>query len=58
MEIKVRNMCPVVVKNLDDLAKGRDLSRQAFLKEKPETLSIVEDETESCLLYTSDAADD
>jgi hypothetical protein len=42
----VRNLCPVAVKNLDDLAKGKDLSRQAFLKEKPETLSIVEEETE------------
>jgi len=40
----VRNVCPIVVENLDDLAKRKDLSRQAFLKEQLETLSIVEEE--------------
>ena len=37
-------MCPIVVENLDDLAKKKGLSRQAFLKEQLETLSIVEEE--------------
>jgi hypothetical protein len=37
-------MCLIVVKILDDLAKRKGPSRQAFLKEQLETLSIVEEE--------------
>ncbi len=44
MEIKVRNVCPVAVNKLDRLAKEKGSSRQAFLKEQLETLSIVEEE--------------
>jgi len=43
MEIKVRNVCPVAVSKLDRLAKEKGLSRQAFLKEQIETLSIMEE---------------
>jgi len=43
MEIKVRNVCPVAVSKLDCLAKEKGLSRQAFLKEQLETLSIIEE---------------
>ncbi|MEH7589529.1 hypothetical protein V7247_22465 [Priestia megaterium] len=43
MEIKVRNVCPVAVSKLDRLAKEKGLSRQAFLKEQLETLSIIEE---------------
>ncbi|WP_374187712.1 hypothetical protein ACEPPU_29950 (plasmid) [Priestia aryabhattai] len=43
MEIRVRNMCPVAVSKLDRLAKEKGLSRQAFLKEQIETLSIMKE---------------
>jgi hypothetical protein len=43
MEIKVRNVCPVAVSKLDRLAKEKGLSRQAFLKEQIETLSIMKE---------------
>ncbi|CAI8950696.1 RHH_1 domain-containing protein [Priestia megaterium] len=43
MEIKVRNVCPVAVSKIDRLAKEKGLSRQAFLKEQIETLSIMEE---------------
>ena len=43
MEIKVRNVCPVAVSKVDRLAKEKGLSRQAFLKEQIETLSIMEE---------------
>jgi len=43
MEIKVRNVCPVAVSKVDRLAKEKGLSRQAFLKEQIETLSIMKE---------------
>jgi len=43
MEIKVRNICPVAVSKVDRLAKEKGLSRQAFLKEQIETLSIMKE---------------
>ncbi|MHC5534760.1 hypothetical protein [Priestia megaterium] len=42
MEIKVRNVCPFAVSKVDCLAKEKGLSRQAFLKEQIETLSIFD----------------
>ena len=43
MEIKVRNVCPVAVSKVDRLTKEKGLSRQAFLKEQIETLSIMKE---------------
>lgn len=43
MEIKVRNVCPIAVSKVDRLAKEKGLSRQAFLKEQIETLSIMKE---------------
>lgn len=44
MEIKVRNVYPVAVSKLDNLAREKGLSRQAFQKEQLETLSIMKED--------------
>ncbi len=40
MEIKVRNVDPVVVKKIDEMAKEKGISRQEFLKIQIETLAF------------------
>jgi hypothetical protein len=40
MEIKIRNVDPVAVKKIDELAKKQGISRQEFLKNQLETLAF------------------
>ncbi|MCF2132092.1 hypothetical protein L1I79_37590 [Strepomyces sp. STD 3.1] len=45
MEIKVRNVDPVAVKKIDELAKEKGISRQEFLKIQIETLAFFREQT-------------
>jgi hypothetical protein len=45
MEIKVRNVDPVAVKKIDELAKEKGISRQEFLKGQLETLAFFREQT-------------
>ncbi|MGG1219942.1 hypothetical protein ABE236_21090 [Priestia endophytica] len=45
MEIKVRNVDPVVVKKIDEMAKGKGISRQEFLKGLLEMLVFFREQT-------------
>jgi len=38
MEIKVRNVDPIAIKKIDEMAKEKKISRQEFLKGQIETL--------------------
>ena len=42
MEIKVRNLDVKSIQRIDEIAKGKGLSRQQFLKNYIETLSIID----------------
>lgn len=46
MEIKIRNVDPVAVKKIDELAKKRNQSRQEFLKNQLELLAFYQQQTE------------
>lgn len=46
MEIKIRNVDPVAVKKIDELAKRKGLSREKFLKQQIETLAFFREQTE------------
>lgn len=52
MEIKIRNLSPIVVKKIDELARKRGLSREAYLREHLETLACLEKIKESEDRYT------
>lgn len=52
MEIKIRNLSPIVVKKIDELARKRGLSREAYLREHLETLACLEKIKESEERYT------
>lgn len=43
MDIKIRNLDPIIVKKIDEIAKMSGQSRQEFLKNNIETLSVVEE---------------
>lgn len=45
MEIKVRNVDPVAVKKIDEMAKEKGISRQEFLKIQIETLAFFREQT-------------
>ena len=42
MEIKIRNLDVKSIQKIDEIAKGKGLSRQQFLKNHIETLSIID----------------
>ena len=42
MEIKIRNLDVKTTQRLDEVAKGKGLSRQQFLKNYIETLSVID----------------
>lgn len=42
MEIKVRNVSPIVVKKLDELARKNGLSREEFLRNQLEIISVLD----------------
>ena len=42
MEIKIRNLDVKTIQRLDEVAKGKGLSRQQFLKNCIETLSVLD----------------
>ena len=42
MEIKIRNLDVKTIQRLDEVAKGKGLSRQQFLKNYIETLSVID----------------
>lgn len=42
MEIKIRNLDAKTIQRLDEVAKGKGLSRQQFLKNYIETLSVID----------------
>ncbi|MEJ9311701.1 hypothetical protein P4655_10050 [Priestia megaterium] len=46
MEIKIRNVDPIAVKKIDELAKNHKLSRQEFLKGQLETLAFFREQVE------------
>ncbi|MEH7005179.1 hypothetical protein COK01_26715 [Priestia megaterium] len=46
MEIKVRNVDPIAVKKIDELAKKKKMSRQEFLKGQLETLTLFQAQTD------------
>ena len=46
MEIKIRNVDPIAVKEIDELAKNHKLSRQEFLKGQLETLAFFREQVE------------
>ncbi|MCP1191418.1 hypothetical protein NKR17_20545 [Priestia flexa] len=46
MEIKIRNVDPIAVKKIDELAKKHKLSRQEFLKGQLETLAFFREQVE------------
>ncbi|MGG3801193.1 hypothetical protein [Metabacillus fastidiosus] len=45
MEIKIRNVDPVAVKKIDELAKNKGISRQEFLKGQIETLAFFREQS-------------
>ena len=45
MEIKVRNVDPIAVKKIDEMAKRKNISRQEFLKGQLETLAFFYEQT-------------
>ncbi|MDM8150036.1 hypothetical protein [Priestia megaterium] len=45
MEIKVRNVDPIAVKKIDEMAKRKNISRQEFLKGQLETLAFLHEQT-------------
>ncbi|MGG0258741.1 hypothetical protein ABEY48_02650 [Bacillus mycoides] len=44
MEIRVRNMNPVAVKRIDEIAKAKGLSRDKFLQGQLETLAFYREQ--------------
>jgi hypothetical protein len=46
MEIKIRNVDPIAVKKIDELAKEHKVSRQEFLKSQLETLAFFRKQTD------------
>ncbi|KMY52503.1 hypothetical protein AC623_20385 [Bacillus sp. FJAT-27231] len=45
MEVKIRNLDPVAIKKIDELAKKKGLSRQEFLKGQIETLAVFHEQS-------------
>lgn len=45
MEIKVRNVDPIAVKKIDELAKEKGISRDRFLKGQIETLAFYREQS-------------
>ena len=41
MEIKIRDVDPIIVKKLDEMAKKQSISREAFLRKKLEQMSAL-----------------
>ncbi|MGG0723681.1 hypothetical protein [Bacillus mycoides] len=44
MDIKIRNLNPVAIKRLDEIAKKKKMSRQEFLKGQIETLAFYQEQ--------------
>ncbi|MDC2867798.1 hypothetical protein [Bacillus sp. BP-3] len=44
MEVRIRNMNPVAVKRIDEIAKAKGLSRDKFLKGQLETLAFYREQ--------------
>ncbi|MEK4503803.1 hypothetical protein [Bacillus sp. FSL R12-0069] len=44
MEVRVRNMNPVAVKRIDEIAKAKGLSRDKFLRGQLETLAFYQEQ--------------
>ncbi len=42
MEIRIREVDPIAVKKIDEIAKGKGLSRQKFLKDPIEMLAFFQ----------------
>jgi len=51
MEIKIRNLDVITIQRIDDVAKEKGLSRQQFLKNYIETLSVIDNIKESETKY-------
>ena len=45
MEIKIRNVDPIAVKKIDEMAKRKNISRQEFLKSQLEMLAFFHEQT-------------
>ncbi|PHE83670.1 hypothetical protein [Bacillus pseudomycoides] len=44
MDIKIRNLSPVAIKKIDEIAKKKNISRQEFLKGQIETLAFYREQ--------------
>lgn len=44
MDIKIRNLSPVAIKRLDEIAKKKNISRQEFLKGQIETMAFYREQ--------------
>ncbi|CAI8812959.1 RHH_1 domain-containing protein [Bacillus pseudomycoides] len=44
MDIKIRNLSPVAINRLDEIAKKKNISRQEFLKGQIETLAFYQEQ--------------
>ncbi|SDZ40833.1 hypothetical protein [Bacillus sp. 166amftsu] len=44
MDIKIRNLSPVAIKRLDEIAKKKNISRQELLKGQIETLAFYREQ--------------
>ncbi|MCR8860681.1 MULTISPECIES: hypothetical protein [Bacillus] len=44
MDIKIRNLSPVAINRLDEIAKKKNISRQEFLKGQIETLAFYREQ--------------
>jgi hypothetical protein len=51
MEIKIRNLDVITIQRIDEVAKEKGLSRQQFLKNYIETLSVIDNIKESETKY-------
>ncbi|WP_018395848.1 hypothetical protein [Bacillus sp. 37MA] len=49
MEIKIRNVDPIAVKKIDELAKKQGISRQEFLKGQLEALAFYREDHDQVL---------
>ncbi|WP_018395792.1 hypothetical protein [Bacillus sp. 37MA] len=45
MDIMIRNLDPVAIKKMDEVAKKQGISRQEFLKNQIETMAFYREET-------------
>ena len=53
MEVKIRDVDPVIVKKIDEMAKRKNMSRNSFLKHCLSRFAIVQDVTDLDQKYSA-----